>query len=496
MGKAELRITYSGLIIFAAQLISVVTGLVFILLLTRNMTQSEYGIWGNIFDVTGYFMVCSGFIPFWAVRFVARGEKGATKTAFVSSFILAIGTAAVYIPLAPIIATSLGISQTNVYVLASGQMVMVFLVSTLESCLRATRPQAVGFGLLLEEAVKLCAAYVLIVRLHQLFIGAMLSLILAAVVQTLFYVRLLSDEFKEKVRWSYFREWLKGSTALIYNAAGNQIANLIPLFLLIYGSEAGRGDYLAATTFATIIGYSSSVAFALYPKMLAQDSLKEIAKSLKTVMMFALPMVAIVMSLSKSLLTVLNVSYSEAWPVLIVLSIDALVALILAFYTNVVYGVEKLDEEAKIPIRQLAKSRMFKMLSLQYIQAALTLPTAWFVLTRFAAGEGARVTAATYVAIIVLIAHIILLLIAYLIMRGCVAISVPWKSIGKYASISAITAAFLYLIPHPQTLALTFAAVLAGVIVYGIILLASDNDARQLVRSILKEIKSLFEETH
>jgi O-antigen/teichoic acid export membrane protein len=486
VSKSELRIQYSGFIIFAAQIISVVSGLVFTLLLTRNMKPDQYGVWGNIFDVTGYFLLFSGFIPFWAMRFVARGEEGATKTAFVANLTVAIASAAAYIPLAPLIAASLRIAQASVYVLASGQIVTTYAVNTLESCLRAKRPQAIGYGLLIEEVVKLSLAYLFIVGFHQLFIGAMLSLILSATFQTLFYLKLLSEDIQQKVQWTYVREWLKGSTALVYNGVGVQLSNFIFILLIIYGTQSGRGDYLAATTFATVIGYSSSLAFALYPKLLAQDSLKEITASLKTVLMFALPLVAIVISMSPSLLTVLKTSYEEAWPVLVILSIDALLYLLLTFYTNVLYGVEKLDEEAKIPLRKLLKSKMFKLLTLPYIQAAITLPTTLYILTQFANGQAVR--AATYVAIIIMVAHAILFLLTYLIMGSSLRIDVPWGSIGKYVFASSVTAVVLYVAPHPETLFLTIVTAIVGVAVYVALALAIDSDARMLVRSILQEL--------
>jgi O-antigen/teichoic acid export membrane protein len=487
VSRSGLRIQYSGLIIFAAQLISVVTGMAFILLLTRNMTTDQYGVWTNIFDVTGYFLLFSGLVPFWATRFVARGEEGAAKTAFLANLTVAVASAAVYVPLAPIIATSLHITQTSVYVLASAQIITVYAVNTLEACLRARKPQAIGYGLLLEEAVKLSLAYLFIVRFQQLFIGAMLSLILSALFQTLFYMKLLSKDLLQKVHWSYVREWLKGSTAILYNAVGGQLANFVFILLLVYGTQTGRADYQAAATFGAVIGYSSSLAFALYPKLLAENSLTEITESLKMVLMFALPMVAIVLSMSPSLLTVLKASYREASPVLIVLSIDALISLISQFYTSVLYGVERLDEEAKIPLRKLVRSKMFKLLTLPYVQAAITLPTTLYILTQFANGQAAR--AATYVAITIMSAHAIMLLLTYLIIRTSVRIIVPWGSIGKYVLTSAVTALILYLLPHPQTLALTFATVLMGAAIYAALLLATDKDARMLVRSILLEIR-------
>ena len=250
VARSELRIQYSGLIIFTAQIISVATGMAFILLLTRNLSTPQYGVWSNIFDLTGYFLLFSSFIPFWATRFVARGEEGAAKTALLTNVILATTSAAIYIPLVPIMTGGLHISQTYIaiYLLASAQIITLPLINVLESCLRAQKPQAVGYGLLIEEACKLALAYTLIVRFQQPILGAMLSLILSASFQAFYYLRLLSKDLREKIRWNYIREWLKGSTAILYNSVGAQLAAFVFILLLIYGSQEARADYQAAAT--------------------------------------------------------------------------------------------------------------------------------------------------------------------------------------------------------------------------------------------------------
>ena len=496
MAKSELRIQYSGLIIFAAQLISVVTGFGFILLLTRSVTRADYGVWSNIFDVTGYFVLFSGLVPFWATRFMARAKEGTARTALLGNLVIGLAAAAVYIPLVPFVTAGLHIDVgfVVVYLLASAQLVTVFVVGVLESCLRARKPQAIGYGLLVEESCKLGLAFVLIVLLHQffataaaLFVAAMLSLIVSASVQALYYVRLLRGELQFRMRWNYVKEWLKGSTVILYNAVGNQLGTYVLIILFVFGSETARGDYQASATFAAIIGYSFSLAFALYPKLLAEDSLHEVTMSLRTVLLFALPMAALVIATSQSLLTVLKVDYSDAWPVLIALSVDAVAALIIQFYTSVLYGVEKLDKEAEIPLRALVRSRMFRLLSLPYLQTTLTLPAAFIVLTRFA-GE-TPVQAATYVALIVLAGHLVVLSLTCFIVGRSIQIDVPWQSTGKYALTSTVMGIVLYLVPHPKTLTLTFATVVAGAILYAAMTLAIDSHARNLVRQTLRELR-------
>ena len=82
VAKQEIRLQYSGYVIFAAKLIAVATGLIFQFMLGRAIAADspEYAIWGNINTVLPYFTLLAGIVPFWVMRCVARGKKGATKT--------------------------------------------------------------------------------------------------------------------------------------------------------------------------------------------------------------------------------------------------------------------------------------------------------------------------------------------------------------------------------------------------------------------------------
>ncbi|MGB8780502.1 MAG: hypothetical protein WCD81_07630 [Candidatus Bathyarchaeia archaeon] len=499
MSRNRIRVQYSGLIIFVAQMLSVITGLIFILLLTRSMSNDQYGVWSNIFDLTGYFLLLSGLFPFWATRFVARGNEGSAKTGFYANLLVSLASIVIYVPLVPLLMSKFNVSGTYlmVYVVASVYIVAIYLITILEAILRAEKPQATGYGLLIEEICKISLAYLLIVRFQffgpvNQFFGAMISLVVATSIQVIYYLKLVLRDLKQRIQWSYVREWLKGSVGYIYNAVGVQIAGFIFLLLFIYGGEAARGDYQAAATFAGIVGYSSSLAFALYPKLLAEDSLKDVTSSLRTVLMFAIPMAAVAMSMSKSLLTVLKGSYADSSLVLFLLAIDAVIVLISQFYTSVLLGIEKLDQGAKIPLKQFLRSKMFKVFTLPYIQAAIALPAGLYVLTQLATGNPLQ--AAIYVTIINMGAHVAAILVLYMITLGAVTIVVPWRNIGKYVFASAIMVTVLYLLPHPTTILPTLGTVVVAGAIYAALLLAIDREARIFVNSIWEEIKKSWKQ--
>jgi hypothetical protein len=275
----------------------------------------------------------------------------------------------------------------------------------------------------------------------------------------------------------------------IYNAVGNQLSAFTIILLFLLGGQAARGNYQAAMTYAGIIGYSLSLSYALYPTLLTKNNLEDVTSTLKTVLMTAIPLAAIVLSLPQSLLTILHVHYNEATPILVLLTLDAFVVLISQFYSSVIFGVERLDEKAMIPFKKLVRSRIFKVFTLPYIQAAISIPTCLYFLTQYAGGW--QVNAAVFVTAINLAAHIVTALIQYAMMHKSVRIDVPWKSIGKYILASAVSAAFLYMLPDTTTLLLTLAVVLAGSAIYAAVLLAIDKDARSIVRAIWHEVKGM-----
>ncbi len=493
MGKNEIRLQYSGFIIFIAQILSIVTGLAFTLLLTRSMSTDQYGIWTNIFDYTGYFLLFSGLVPFWATRFAARGQEGTIKTSTLANLFLGLVSVIIYFPAITLISQAIGTTMyLPIYLIAALYILNTFVVLNLESCLRSVRPQAIGYGLLIEEVVKVALAFGIIVGLGQLFLGAILALTVSEVFQILYYSWLLRGEFKQKIRWSYLKEWLKGSIAILYNAAGAQLLAFVLILLFYFGGPDTRAYYQAAFTFSSVILYAASLAFALYPKILSNSCQDEqVGSSFRLVMMFAIPFAAIVMVMSTSFLTVLNLAYIVAWPVLIMLTIDTLVVLVSQFYSSVLMGAEAFDAEGKIPLRQLYRTKIFKVFSLQFIQAAIALPLVYIVLTQVPAGP---VESVVYVVAINIGVHVSTFVGLYLFMRNSARIPLDWRSIAKYVGAALVMALTLYLSPSPSTLLLTIAKAAIGMGVYLGLLLVIDKQSRGLLKLIIQEIKETFQQ--
>ena len=193
------------------------------------------------------------------------------------------------------------------------------------------------------------------------------------------------------------------------------------------------------------------------------------------------------MVFADSYMTIINIVYKDAWPVLVMLAVNSFVATMSVFFGSVLFGVERVDEKAKISFRELIKSRLFIVFSLPYLHSAITLPTAFYILVNYAQNQPLQ--AAIYVSAINSLAYFAMFLILYAIVRKMVKIDIPWKNIAKYVFGSAVMATVLFIIPHPTRIYLTLVATAIGGIIYLTLLMVIDKEARSLVHSIWQEIK-------
>jgi hypothetical protein len=365
----------------------------------------------------------------------------------------------------------------------------LYLIGLFESCLQAITPQAVGYGLLVQQVSKVALGYVLIIMLGQPLFGMIIATAIAFVIQIAYYSRLLKFEMKQKIQWGYVKEWLKGSLANIYTVIGNQIANFIFILLFSLGGEGSRGIYGAAAIVVNVITYSSFLAFALYPKLLAAPKSEDVTVGLKTVLMFAIPMTAVAMALASSYIVILRTELADfpgAALVLAILALDALVGVISGIYSSVVFGVESVDKEA-LTFRSMVKSKIFIAFSLPYAQAAITIPTTYFVLTTYAFQQ--PLLAALSVCIINSVVRFVMFLVIVVVVRGMMKVAFPWKSVAKYTFASAITGVVLFLLPASTSVLITLVWTAIGGLLYLGVLMLIDKETRSLPKQILGEVR-------
>jgi len=499
VARKEIRLQYSGYVIFAAKLISVATGLIFQFMLGRAIAQTspEYAIWGNINTVLPYFTLLTGIVPFWVMRCVARGKEGATKTGLAINLLFSLITTAAYFVIIPLVLPSFlsgaGVSNPAAYVpfylIVSVQIIEVYLIGLFEPCLQARTPQSVGYGLILQQLFRVIIGYVIIIQLGQPLLGAVVSTIIALSVQVVYYFKLFAGELKQRIQWGYVKEWLKGSVLIVYSVVGGVIAGFVFIMLFYYGGVSGMEIYYAALQIASVITHAGFLSYALYPKLLTEKRGEDVTASMKTVAMFALPMTVGVISLSTSYIVLIRpgmAMYPGAAWVLVVLALDSLVTVVSGIYGSVLTGVETVDRE-RLSFKSLVRSKLFMFYSLSYVHSAITIPTTYYVLTTYALQQ--PLMAAFSVCVVNSIVRFAMFLILVIMVRGMFKIAIPWRSVAKYSLASAAMGVMLFLLPHTDRVSLTLAWTAMGGIVYLAVLMAIDKESRGLPKAIMREIR-------
>ena len=498
------RLVRSGLLLFLSRIISVATGLAFTIMITRSVPDVEYGVWTNIInDIVAYFTLLSAILPFWVMRFFARGYKDSAKTGIFANFLLGTISTLIYISFIPFLLPLLHIPSDYlpVYLLASIHIVEIYLLSAFQSILRVTRIETLSYGLVIEEVIRVGLGYWLIMHLEMGLQGAMLALICAFFVQALVYFYVSKENLHGKIEWVYVKEWMKGSVANLYNIVGQRIAAFAPILLIILcGEEVGlkaRAFYGASFTIAAIINYTIYLVFALYPRLLIQEKSEDVSESFKLFFMFALPMTVGATVLADSFLTILGkgyvagelVDYSVATPVLRLLAPSMFAVSISQVLNFVIFGTEKFDLEARIPLKKLIRSKIFVVFTLPYLKAIIVLPALYFVLSLFGADQA--VTSALYAAQLMLVANVVLLIIRAILARKMLIFFFPWKNLLKYSFASAIMAGFLLSTEHPTRISSVLLHTLVAGAIYFVVLLVIDKDTRGLVKAVIGEIKQI-----
>jgi hypothetical protein len=494
MERKEIRLQYSGFVIFMSKLLNVATGLIFQLMLGHAIAADspEYGIWANINDILLWFTLLAAVVPFWVLRCVSRGKQGAAKTGFMTNLLIAGISTAAYLAFIPFILSALGISADylTLYLVVSVQIVELYVMSVFEYSLQACTPQKVGYGAMIQQVIKVAMGYVLIVQFGQPLMGAVVSISVAVAVQVGYYYALLAEELKQRIQWGYVKDWLKASAANIYYVVGSQLTNLVFIMLFYYGEAGGREIYYAAATMANVITFSGFLAFALYPKLLAEKRSEDITSALKMVLMFAIPMTVGAIALSNSYIVLIRTNLVDLYPgaglVLVVLALDAFVAVVAGVYGSVLFGFETVDQE-KMSFRALVKSKLFLYFSLPFVQSAVAIPTVFYVLTTYAFGK--PLEAAFAVCVINFAVRFAVFIVLIALVRGMIKIAIPWRSVLKYVFASTVMGAVLFLLPYSGRISTTLAWTALGSVVYLAILLAIDKEARALPKSILQEIR-------
>ena len=492
----DIRVTYSGLISLTIRLFSIITGLVFVLITTRELTQNEFGTWGLISGIFVYAIAIHPIVTYWATREIARGEKTG-RTVFLSSSVFSIIGLAIYIAVAVFVSSQSDV-EFEMLLFAAILIPMIFVNDSFSSIALGSKPQVVSYGFLSFEISKIPLAILFVYFMQMGFEGVIIAIFGAYIPSIIIMGIKIRHTLQSSIKKEYIKKWLKLSWVPSYRNIPSLISmSDVIVFSAVTGSVSGVAYYTAARTIGFLVNHTRSFSEALYPKLIKTGKHDFLGENLIKLFYFAFPLLGLSIVLAKPGLFALNPIYEIAEPVVIILAIRAFLTTFGKVLFQALQGIETVDTNKNATFKDYASSKLILYPTFQLIRNVIYFASLAIILFLFHS-EKAEIELVIYWAMIGLIIEIPLTIYIYILVKKSFKLKIDHSSLIKYLTATFIVFSLLYLLITvfleyrisifeflPQVIG--FAAI--GIIGYLALTYAIDNRTRILVKAIINEIK-------
>ena len=491
-----IRVTYTGLISLIGGIISIFTGVIFTLIITRSVTPEEYGTWGLIVGLITYVSLIGPIVSYWSTRDTARNIQSG-KTAVLSSILLSIGAISIYILISYLMGNYTNVER-SVLLFAAILIPTMFINGILMAINLGWKPHAISYGTIAYGISSIPLALFLIYYLDFGVAGIIISVFLANIASILilfFYAKeKIANQFDKKI----LKKWLKFSWLPIYPGIAILVAGFdISIFTIITGSVVGLAFWVAALVLPGMITHTGLISRAVYAKLL-EEKTGFMSQNLTLVFYFGIVFTSLVITFARPGLYALNPIYEIAFPVAIILSFEVFLSVFTNIFLLSLAGVERVDKFENSTFKDYIKSKLFFPQTIRLIQTSiyvLILTVGLLILVGFGSSNQELLL---FWASIALVTQIPLVCILYYFVRKSIMIKIEISRIAKF-SLTAIGAFGLtyvlttqFLVYSPDIISfipnvLMFGSL--GIGLYIIITYLIDNKIRSLVHAIIYEIK-------
>ncbi len=379
----------TGLIVFTARLISVFTGFLFLVMMTRSLSPTQFGLWEFLTDVVLFSTFPVGLFTYWATREVARGGLiGRTTQALCMAMSLA---GVVLYVLFSYGTYSVVHSTITPFLTALILVPLVYWSLATQALVLGHNPAIGAYSLMVSEPSKLVAAYLLLYVYKVGITGVILAIAVSYFVQAGCNTLQLRDIRTDSIDLGKAKEWLKDyHVPALYTLT--YVLSIADTFVasVSQGGTALAGYYQAAFQVATIVSYATFLSVALYPLLLRGSAERLPEKLLEFSLMFGLPMAAGEIALAPKILYLLKPTYVDSADALVFLSLAALVGLVSSVFDQTLMGKDTADLGVEgRGKRMMGSDQMFvSAANTAYFACYLT---SVFVLARLSIGDSSHV---------------------------------------------------------------------------------------------------------
>ena len=493
---SNIRVNYSGLISFGASIVNAVLGIGFMLIVTRILSQQDYGTWGLISSLFFYGLIASSFITFWTIRDVARG-KSVESTSLISSGLFSILGICIYLIVSSLIESQSSV-ELNVLLIAAILIPINFIHKAISSINTGWKPEIASYGSILAGISSIPLALFFIYFLNWSVIGIVFALSIAQSINIIFQLIYARHRIKSEFNLVIFKRWFKFSWIPTYPAIARLLyTSDVVIFIIITGSVIGISYYSAALIIGGIVTYSIGISNSVYPKLLSGDKGKIISRNFTYLSFFMILSSFLAITFAKPGIFILNPIYEIAALAVIFLSMRVMFFGLSDILERFIIGVEKVDNEEKSTFKNYIVSKLFFIPTLRLIQNTVYIIVLSIVLLLLN-NSTSDLELVIFWSIIAMISQIPLALYLLYKTKQIFQLNFEIKSIIKYLISGIISFSFVYLLTEkfivynkslteflPQVLIF----ISLGIGMYLVISVIIDNKIRDLIKSIIAEIK-------
>lgn len=364
-----IRVTYSGLIAFLASLATVITGLFFTIIISRELSQDDFGTWALIGTLTSYVYFMRRPIAYWCTREIARGEESG-KTAFASTGIFASIALFGYFIIAYFFSETIQVDHT-LLVFAGILIPVEYFNSILKSINRGFRPQMEEYGFLIFEVVKVPLALIFVFYFEFGLTGVIITIFLSNIASIVLLVITTRQKLRGKFEIKFLKKWLKLFWLPSYPYV-SVIINVtdVALVTIFTGSVGAIAYWSASRAVAHIVSHSSKIGKGVYPKLLGGGKKEYLQENLNLFFYFAFPLAGMSIIFARPALFILNPLYEVAFLVVVFLVPAIFLRTLSEMFKEALTGIEKIDLNENAGFKDYIRSKLFVLPTMRLIQRA------------------------------------------------------------------------------------------------------------------------------
>ena len=494
---SNIRLRYAGLINFLAQISRLATGLLFAILITRNLSVIEFGIWNIIGSLLVIGIFPASILGYWFFRYTARDVHIAKTGVAVTSLFSIFGIVIFFI------AANFFVAEFEklmpIFLFAAIQIPTSSLISSLSEISRAKKPEIVGYSLFIFEISKVSIAALAVYLFDLTLLEAIIVIILAQIIHVITLAVFTRDELKKLVEFENIKRILRTLWLPIYAHSWNLLHNSDILIVSLFTSSFPLiAAFKVVFIFSTILEHGRQLVIPLGTQLLRGGKESHVLITTKLMLTFTIPLAIGIFILAKPLLFMLNPEYASSEIILQIVLIYSFTIVISTIFETILGGTERVDFNPKAKSSDLLKSNLFKVPSLNLIRTIAYLVALTILILYSTTQEMHIIEIGIIWAIIMLATNIPIMFIKIKWSLKRMDFIVPWRNIGKYCISGGIMAVVLIFIRDlltydtkvtvfvPQLLGIA----LISILVYFGILLSIDSETRKLLKRSFSLMKS------